>query len=768
MRVCGQSLSDSVVRQIQDMADTQGSGSRRALARRVCELLDWRTAKGDFAEGSCRKALARLGREGTLRLRPAAKGFAFERKVRTAVEVSIPELCCELSRLGDICISRVGDRRSRGGQVWKTLIDRFHYLGVGRECGGQIRYLIESPEYGYLGAASFRSGMLSLAQRDRHIGWSECARVANIDRVVLNSRFLILPSVHVKNLASHSMSLILSRLSDDWEERYGRRPVLVETFVDGSQFEGTCYKAGNWSFVGQTSGRRDGQKKDVYLYPLCGDWREQLCVEPPVQLRIAPALEEPASWAHEEFATCRFEDERLKERLYRIAQDFYNRPLGNIPEACQGYAATKGSYRFFSNDKVSMNALLTPHVESTIRRIREHSVVLAPQDTTTLNYCHPGTDGLGPTGTTADTSVGMILHDTLAFTPDGTPLGVVDAQCWARDPAEMGKSKRRKDVPIEQKESIKWINSYRKVAQIQQLCPDTMLVSMGDRESDIYELLVEARNTSNGPKILIRCDKARQRRIVHESEKQLWSLMKRVDVAGSITIHIPKRPGRAARDVELNVRYSPVTLNPPVNKDLPRLEGYWAVYVSEERPPGTTDAIEWMLLTDVEVADFADAKERVEWYTGRWGIEVYHRTLKSGCKILSRQLGTAQALEACLGVDMVVAWRIYHLTMLGREIPTHPCTVFFEDVEWKALYCHANRTTTPPSEPPTLVDAIKTVGKLGGHLGRSRDGMPGTQCIWRGIQRLDMATDMFVIFTGGSPPKIRESYPHALNMSSGP
>jgi len=111
---------------------------------------------------------------------------------------------------------------------------------------------------------------------------------------------------------------------------------------------------------------------------------------------------------------------------------------------------------------------------------------------------------------------------------------------------------------------------------------------------------------------------------------------------------------------------------------------------------------------------------------------------------------------------MVIAWRIYHLTMLGREVPDHPCTVFFEDVEWKALCCYVNKTPVPPEKPPTLKEAILMVGAIGGHLGRKSDGMPGTECIWRGIQRLDTAVDMFIIFTNVGPPKIRQSYTEAM------
>ncbi len=141
----------------------------------------------------------------------------------------------------------------------------------------------------------------------------------------------------------------------------------------------------------------------------------------------------------EEFGSVRLYDNRLKQRLYNIVQDFYNKPQANIPEACGSKARTMGAYRFFQNKRVTMDVVLTAHTEATIERIKKHRIVLAPQDTTALNYtAHPMTDGLGPISN-SDYSLGLLLHDTVAFTEDGTPLGILDAQCWARDAEKKGR-----------------------------------------------------------------------------------------------------------------------------------------------------------------------------------------------------------------------------------------------------------------------------------------------------------------------------------------
>jgi hypothetical protein len=665
-------------------------------------------------------------------------------------------------------------------------MDNYHYLGSGRICGAQIRYLINTSNYGYIGGLSFSSGQFALTDRDSYIGWSERARRENLKYVVLNNRFLIVPKVRVKNLASHILSKSIEVLAEDWLRRYKVRPLVVETFVNPREYTGTSYKAANWKRVGKSSGRRDGIEKEIYLYGLVRNWRKRLCDASEVKLCEQQISEEPSNWAQEEFGRTRIEDERIKKRLYEVAESFYNRPLANIPEACGSQAKSKGAYRLFSNKKVTMEVILTPHTESTIGRIRNYKVVLAPQDTTTLNYStHPATEALGPINHQDHDAMGMILHDTIAFSEDGTPLGVLDGQCWVRDKEQRGKSQRRKSLPVENKESYKWLRSFQKLKDIQKHCPETMLISIADREADIYELFLEAslptpKGTGgqavqeNMPKLLVRMTKARNRKVRQtvagtsepggdkdiEATEHLWEFMERQPLSGTLKIHIPKREGRSAGDAIVDVRFSQVRINPPQNTAYPVLENFWAVYLVETDK--TASAVEWMLLTTVPIDSFEDAKKCIEWYSGRWAIELYHRTLKSGCRIKDRQLGTASNLQTCLGVDMVVAWRIYHLTMLGREVPNHPCTVFFEDVEWKALCCYFYKTRIPPSEPPTLLEATRMVGSIGGHLGRKADGMPGTQCIWRGLQRLDTAVEMYIIFTGEPQPKIRSSYPEAL------
>lgn len=378
-----------MIESIQQTVRAEPLISRRDLSRRVCEWLNWRSPNGRLKEMSCRKALVKLDRSGVLRVPAREKTYSFEHRA-DVIEPSAPELSCSLDELGDVTVSPVKSRYSKESEIWFALLGRYHYLGSGPICGAQIRYVVKC-SHGYAGALSFSSASWALKRRDEYIGWSEAARRAHLDLVISNGRFLIVPTVQVRNLASHVLSLALSRVADDWEERYHIRPVLVETFVDPA-FAGTCYKAANFTCVGESAGRRDGKKKKIFLYPLSPDWRDILREEPVLPF-VRP--KEPAHWAEEEFGTVRLYDPRLKARLYTIAQDFYTSPRAAIPEACGSRARTMGAYRFFENDKIAMDVILAAHREATIERMRKYPVVLLPQDTTSLTYTHPGTEGLG-------------------------------------------------------------------------------------------------------------------------------------------------------------------------------------------------------------------------------------------------------------------------------------------------------------------------------------------------------------------------------------
>lgn len=652
------------------------------------------------------------------------------------------EPCWTLADLGRIDCVPVAD--AEGQRHWDELMLAEHFLGAGPLVGRRLCYRVSSEHFGVVGALAFSAAAWRLGGRDRFIGWSEAARQAHLQRVVCNSRFLI--RVRVPQLASHVLARCLRRLPADWQARYGESPVLVETFIDRRRHRGGCYRAANWQYVGDTRGRGRNDTehagarsiKAVYVYPLCRDWREQLGASQAAPRE--PALDD---WARHELAHALPGDRRLRERAIIVSRDFAAQSTAPLPQACGTRARAKAAYRLFDNPRVTMDALLHSHQLATAGRCRQHPIVLAVQDTTSLNYsAHPATEGLGPIGASRDGAQGLIVHDTMAFTPAGTPLGLVDVQCWARDPDTHGYRRLAGADPrgLDDKESGKWLDSHCAASQIQQQIEATRMVSVADREGDLYELLLAVQQPGAAD-VLVR---AKHPRRLAGSAHRLIDHLDALPVAGVRELAIPRRGNKPARTARLAVRYAPVRLKPPDNKrDLPEVDCY-AVRTTEIDPPEGVKPLVWTLLTTVATETFAEACERLDWYAARWSIEVYHRTFKSGCRIKDRQLGTAQRLESCLAIDLIVAWQVFALARVARERPDAPANMYFEDDQWKALLVRTGINADPqPENEPTLREAMRLVAHLGGFLGRKGDGEPGTQTLWRGLQRLDDITFMF-------------------------
>ena len=744
MIICGQTFLPATLESIQRLVDKTQDISRRALSRCVCEMLSWRHPDGRLKDMSCRKALARLHKTGALRMPDAVQNSAFTRRSLLQEFVRSP-VSCSLQELGNVALVLIVDRLSDEAQTWKSLMKQ-HYLGDRLFCAG-LRYLVHSSIHGWLGALAFSPAAFRVSARDQFIGWNEQDRLGNLDRVIGNSRFFIHPAVRVPHLASHILGKVLRRLKRDWQSRYGKEPLLVETFVEQSRFSGTSYRAANWIHVGTTAGRgrQDSQHqtalppKEMYVYPLHRRWRELLGGS------FKEETPHFGDWAEEEWGHASLGDNRLVQRLIILGRDRYAHPQANIPQTCGSRAKTKAAYRFFDHERATLQNLLLPHIKATTKRVNREKIVLAIQDTTSLNYgTHPATENLGPITNIPTGVAGLMLHGTLAVNTKGTPLGLLAAQCWARDPAAYGKKAKRHKLPIEEKESNKWLTSFKAATEIAAACPDTTVVSVGDRKADIYELFALAAQTPKAPLLLVR---AQHDRKLLEEQGRLSEHLSGISEAGIQEIIIPRKGNRQARTAQLSIRYSKVVLAPPTGKNDRMPLSIWAILAEEQGAPEGIIPLRWLLLTTAPTDSFEKACEHLSWYTQRWTIEVFHRTLKSGCRIENRQLGSADRLEACLAIDLVVAWRIYHLTKLGRATPDVPCSIYFEEAEWKALNTFVTKKATDTDKPPTLREAIRMVAMLGGFLARKGDGEPGTQCLWLGLQRLDDITEMWNIMT---------------------
>jgi len=216
-------------------------------------------------------------------------------------------------------------------------------------------------------------------------------------------------------------------------------------------------------------------------------------------------------------------------------------------------------------------------------------------------------------------------------------------------------------------------------------------------------------------------------------------------VAGKITVQVPRdsHTGRKARKAELEIRHGKCKIAKSSllagNKDLPGFVEVYVVSAVEIDTPTGEEGISWQLITNVPTECFEDAVARVAWYAQRWKIEIFHRTLKSGCKVEELQSDSAEKLGKLIAVYSILALETMDLSYLGRAHPEASCEIRFTEEEWKVLYRVANKTRELPDKVPTLQEAVFMVAKLGGFLGRNSDGYPGVTVIWRGL------TDFYTI-----------------------
>jgi hypothetical protein len=463
-------------------------------------------------------------------------------------------------------------------------------------------------------------------------------------------------------------------------------------------------------------------------------------------------MDPDATWAEEEFGAADLGDVRRNARLVQLASVLGAQPSASLPDATDEKASLKAAYRFFDNHYVRAEAMLESHVQSTIRRLQAVERVLAVQDTTYLDWTdHPNTNGLGPLA--APSHQGLLAHTTLAITPERVPLGLLQQQVWARE-QDVRRNQDHKQRSIDQKESQKWLNSLEAVIAAHKQCPATQFVSVGDREADVYDLFLLRRPL--GVELLVRV--AQDRKVAQE-ERYLWAALASAAIAATLTIQLGKRGQQLARQATVSVRWRPVTLRPPNSRTKEKLPNVsvWAVWAVETNPPEGVEAVEWLLLTTVPLTSTEDALTILEWYAARWGIEVWHKVLKSGCRIEDKQLESAERLIRCLTLYSVIAWRIVYATMLARAVPEAACTVLLDEDEWQALYCRIHRVALAPEKPPSLRQALRWIAQLGGFLGRKRDGEPGVSVLWKGFQHLVDVTAMYRIMRPAPPPAPRRT-----------
>lgn len=468
-------------------------------------------------------------------------------------------------------------------------------------------------------------------------------------------------------------------------------------------------------------------------------------------------------FAFSEFGSLHLGDARLDARMREQMEKMARSPSASVQGACSGWAETIGACRMFNNPKVTAEKIFRPHRENLLERASEHDCIALIQDTTELDYStHTAMRERGVLN--SGHRRGFLLHSQYAVSGTRVPLGIWRTKLLARERIGGGYSPH---LPIEEKESFRWVEGVRHAQALARELPDKEVFSVGDREGDVYEVLHEcarARSEEDrGAHLLVRANLDRTVASLTpcgDSEPDagaqgtLFELTGRARSLGRVEFTIPSRRGvrtsrgktapfhRKPRTVCLRLKACEVTLPPPVRPRKGVKLGpchMWMVVAEETGRPEDPEEepLFWVLLTTYPVGCFEDARKILNLYMRRWDIEVFHRVLKTGCKVEHLRFRDYGAFEPALACNMIVAWRLQYLVHMGRECPDLPCSAVFAEQEWRAALAIDRKVADPRTlEEPGLGEMIRVVARFGGHLGRKNDAPPGAQCMWTGLARV--------------------------------
>jgi hypothetical protein len=718
VRIAGRWISVHILSRLTARSRSPNPPTRQKIVQDFCQAAHWRDRKGRLCVASANIALKRLAARGLVQLPPPAPRQA-RRQARQLLDdgQALPPPPASVRQL---TVQLIQDQHDPDHLLWNRLIIREHPLKAAPLVGAQLRYLIRSPE-GIVGAFGVGPPAYYLGCRDGWIGWDAATRQANLARVIGLSRFLLRPGVRCPNLASRCYGLLLGRVAADWQQRYGLQPLLIETFVDRSTHAGVSLSAANWRRLGQSGGRgrssvsarvRPKTIKDVWVYELSPKARHHL-LERPVEL-VSPRSVfhglRADTWVAEELDGLDLGHGDRERRFGLMLQGRWKAPERSFYRSFESAAAAKAAYRFIESPhaEVGFEGLLAPHARMTQRRMAAESAVVLAQDTTALSYngLHH-TRGLGQVGDDRNPGRGLWLHSMHAFRLDGMPLGCAWAKLWARD--EPSDTARRNEQSVAEKESGRWIEAYQAASRLARAMPQTHLIVTGDRESDIFELFDQTEHRPANLHLLVR---AQHDRMLTEGHK-LWQKLSQAPAQGTMRVRVPRRRDRPGRWAILELRWAAIELAPPAValKKSWRPLGLYAVIARELNPPPGQDAIEWVLLTDWKVDCLKMAVRLVKWYGLRWGIECWHQVLKDVCKVETRQMESAAALERALVLDMIVAWRALLLCRLGKEHPALPANLYYSAEELAVLADYKKKLPRHAQTEPSSLPAQKPESK---------------------------------------------------------
>ncbi len=343
---------------------------------------------------------------------------------------------------------------------------------------------------------------------------------------------------------------------------------------------------------------------------------------------------------------------------------------------------------------------------------------------------HAATEGLGYLA--CKHARGLLVHHVLCLSAAGSPLGLLDQFTWTRPLEELGKRRTRNQRATAEKESQRWLEG---LASVQRHLPHLQVMLIGDRESDLFDLFAAPRSDRLG--LLVRVRDRRRR--AEDSAQHLGEAVAQSPPRCQRMIEVPRADDRPARQADLTLRWKRLTICRPVNHrgTAPAQPVIlWFLQAREEQPPEGVTPLCWLLATTVRIETIDEARRVLTWYLYRWRIERFHYVLKSGLGIERHQLATRQRAERLLATLSIIAWHVLWMAYEARRQPSACCTSIFTTDQWRVLHLAVNPRAPLPGQPPNLITAVRQCARLGGFLGRKRDGFPGVKTLWRGWRRL--------------------------------
>ncbi len=438
----------------------------------------------------------------------------------------------------------------------------------------------------------------------------------------------------------------------------------------------------------------------------------------------------------QETLKAQFADERIGKRFRKVVELLSQDVGESIPKVCKDWANTKGAYRFFSNPRVSEEDILSGHFQCTAQRFSEtEGQVLILHDTSEFSFEREDLDaGEDLVGRFPQrTECGILMHSSLAVTPAGLPLGLTAAKFWTREKFKgrnaLERNGQRTRLAADEQESQRWLENMRRSSEL--LGDPERCVHTGDRESDIFGFFAQAREMKTHFLVRSRTD----RMTAHERIR-VSQIMKKGVIQGHDWIEVRNKRGRC-RLTLVTIQYQRMEIAPPngqAQNHSPLM--VTVIQAKEVKPRRGGGKIDWMLITDLPVNSPQCAMKMIKWYGVRWKIELFHKTLKSGCKVEESTLQTAQRRTNLLATYCILAWRIFWMTMLKRTQPEAAPRLILSEQEIILLDKLVKDKKTDDPKNKTLSVYLRKIAQYGGYLARNNDRPPGLKVMWRGLSSL--------------------------------